>query len=305
MRKLWKILFVLPSRHRAGYLQLLILIFIFLLLKTFSGILYPPRPISFTQMNVDSLLLVMDNASIYEVEEDSFFLFDPNRATHSQFVRMGISTEVSNRIIKYRSRGGTFKEKSDLMKIYGFEEELFLKLAPFVNLPEELVDNLEIIKSNTDPKKEIEKILVEKEDSKFQEKEPLVRISLNEADSIALEELYGIGPSIAKGIVKYRKRLGGFVSYDQIFEVYNMTDERFEEIKKYYYIDENYEPRKMSINNDDFKTLLIHPYFDYSTVKNLFNYRDQHGEYDSIDDLRDLFFMTDSLFYKLKPYLSL
>lgn len=304
MRKLWKYLFVMPSKHRTGYLQLLFLAFIFLLLKVISKQVYSPKPISLNNVNIDSVLNEINRAVIQESEKtDSLFHFDPNSVSLNNLISLGISEEISLRIIKYRSKGGRFYETDDLLKIYGFEKELYEDLQEFISITERKdLRNRNIHHDYSDEKP---KISYEQKTLILDEKKTILSFDINTADSTNLMELYGIGPVISSSIITYRNKLGGFVSLNQITEVYNMNMDRFEEIKKYCYIDDNYEPQKVSINNVSFKTLLRHPYFDYNTVKNLFNYKDQHGEFTSINDLKNLYFMTDSLFSKVEPYLSL
>lgn len=49
-----------------------------------------------------------------------------------------------------------------------------------------------------------------------------VQISLNDIDSTTLESFPGIGPSTARRIIQYQKRLGGFVDPQQLFEIPNI-----------------------------------------------------------------------------------
>lgn len=46
-----------------------------------------------------------------------------------------------------------------------------------------------------------------------------VRVNVNQADAVALDELPGVGPATAAGIVDYRVRNGPFASIDQLLEV--------------------------------------------------------------------------------------
>lgn len=48
-------------------------------------------------------------------------------------------------------------------------------------------------------------------------------VEINTADSAMFEHLRGIGPTLAKRIVAYRSALGGFVSVNQIAEVWGLS----------------------------------------------------------------------------------
>lgn len=101
-------------------------------------------------------------------------------------------------------------------------------------------------------------------------------LDINVADSLALVALPQIGEVMASRIQRYRDRLGGFVSFDQLFEVKGMDSARFATIKPYIIL-ENKEIRKLDVNRDEFKTLLRHPYLEYDQVKALVNHRERKG----------------------------
>ena len=101
-------------------------------------------------------------------------------------------------------------------------------------------------------------------------------LDINLADSSELIALPQIGEVMASRIHRYRNRLGGFVSMEQLFEVKGMDTSRFETIKPYIFLESN-DLMKININQDDFKTLLRHPYLEYEQVKAIVNYRERKG----------------------------
>ncbi len=101
-------------------------------------------------------------------------------------------------------------------------------------------------------------------------------LDINTADSLALVALPQIGEVMASRIHRYRDRLGGFVTLDQLFEVKGMDSTRFDIIKPYIILD-NKEIRKLEVNRDEFKTLLRHPYLEYDQVKAIVNHRERKG----------------------------
>ncbi|MEE4256097.1 MAG: helix-hairpin-helix domain-containing protein [Bacteroidales bacterium] len=118
----------------------------------------------------------------------------------------------------------------------------------------------------------------------FAERPPLM-IEINTADSALLVRLYGIGPSFARRILKYRGMLGGFFSTEQLLEVYGMDSSRYNGILENIHVDTS-QISKIPVNEADFKTLLQHPYLDYETVKLIVNYRDHVGPITCSDTLR-------------------
>lgn len=101
-------------------------------------------------------------------------------------------------------------------------------------------------------------------------------LELNRTDSIALVELPQIGEVMASRIQRYRDRLGGFVCYEQLYEVKGMDSARYATVRPYLTLDTS-GIRKLEINRDEFKTLLRHPYLDYDQVKAIVNHREHKG----------------------------
>ena len=101
-------------------------------------------------------------------------------------------------------------------------------------------------------------------------------VKLNSADTTELKSLPGIGSFFAKNIVDYRNKLGGFIEKDQLLEVYAFDSTRMSNIENLIIID-SIELRKVDVNNDDFKTILRHPYIEYEDVKKIVNYRESKG----------------------------
>jgi DNA uptake protein ComE-like DNA-binding protein len=114
---------------------------------------------------------------------------------------------------------------------------------------------------------------------------PPVMIEINTADSAQLVRLYGIGPSFAARILKYRGMLGGFFSCEQLLEVYGMDSTRYNGLKSNIRVDAS-SIQKIAVNEADFRTLLRHPYLDYETVKLIVNYREYTGAITCSDTLR-------------------
>ena len=101
-------------------------------------------------------------------------------------------------------------------------------------------------------------------------------LDINQADSTELVALPQIGEVMASRIHRYRSRLGGFVSVEQLYDIKGMDTARFEAIKPYITLKTN-EINKINVNQDEFKTLLRHPYLEYEQVKAIVNHRERKG----------------------------
>lgn len=128
------------------------------------------------------------------------------------------------------------------------------------------------------------------------------QIDLNRADSTALLPLPGIGPVFASRIVKYRELLGGYVSLDQLKEVYGLSEETVGALRGRVFLDTAL-VRKLDLDSVSFGQLLRHPYMEYEQVRTLFRYRELMGGIESENVLIDNALMPDSTLIKIKPYL--
>ena len=129
-------------------------------------------------------------------------------------------------------------------------------------------------------------------------------VDINRADSADLIPLPGIGPVFAGRIIKYRNLLGGFVSMNQLLEVYGMPEETLDMIRESILVDTS-AIFKLQLNSLTFRELLRHPYLDYEQVKALVNYRDFKGNIQSINELKSNYILSDSAMQRVMPYLGL
>ena len=125
-------------------------------------------------------------------------------------------------------------------------------------------------------------------------------LDINTADSLQLVALPQIGEVMASRIHRYRYRLGGFVSLDQLFEIRGMDSARFEVISPYIML-ENNEITKINVNRDEFRTLLRHPYLEYEQVCAIVNHRERRGLIQHWEQLKEI---TGDVNPLLESYIS-
>lgn len=155
------------------------------------------------------------------------------------------------------------------------QEQQQIKDEPVMNTVAEQKKNATSTKQKTysKPSKSTEKTM---SNPIVAERKKIPVLDINMADSTEFVELPQIGEIMASRIHRYRNRLGGFVSIDQLFEVKGMDSARFNTIKPYILL-ENNDIRKINVNQDEFKTLLRHPYLEYEQVKAIVNHRERKG----------------------------
>ena len=118
-----------------------------------------------------------------------------------------------------------------------------------------------------------------------------VTVELNTADTTELQQLYGIGPTFARRIVKYRSMLGGFVRKEQLMEVYGMTVDLGRVVK--------INPNVATVDE-----LRRHPYLDYYQAKAIVQFRDRGNNYTSMEDLLKVNLMDNTTLEKLRGYIQ-
>lgn len=229
----------------------------------------------------------MKDANSHLTEEHiTLFQFNPNGLPLEKWRQLGLKDWQIKIIQKYESKGGRFKVKEDLGKIYGIENEQYKALEPFILIPEykeEPANVLPVQKS-------------------YQRK--CIKVDINTADTNTLQELKGIGPSFARRIVKYRELLGGFYKPEQLLEVYGLDQEKFCMISPYCLLGDG--PfRRMNLNTITLNELKKHPYFDFYVAKAIIDRRVSKGKYSSIDQLSEIPLISAELYAKISNYLSL
>ncbi|MFP4663014.1 MAG: helix-hairpin-helix domain-containing protein [Bacteroidales bacterium] len=218
-------------------------------------------------------------SSAEEEEEEEAFFFDPNRIGKDSLLLLGFNNGVAERWVKYREASGGFDSITDIKRLYGMDNDLLEKLEPFMQFEQKK----------------------EKHRDTPDEKSP---VDINTAGFRELMELDIISKKLAGQILSYRDLLGGYIHTGQLKEVYDISQEDYQLLKKWVMIDPE-QITTININEADFGTLLRHPYLSKADVKNIMKFRDHAGEIDSLSQLQQNNILKDTTYQKISPYLSL
>lgn len=120
------------------------------------------------------------------------FEFDPNSVSVEDLMRLGFSEKQARSIDNYRAKGGRFRRKSDFAKSYVVADSVYRRLESYIRIP---------------------------------------KVDINTADSAEFDALPGIGPYFAAKMEEYRGRLGGYSFPEQLLDIYNFGEERFDGLK--------------------------------------------------------------------------
>jgi competence protein ComEA len=215
------------------------------------------------------------------------FEFDPNSISDKEWKKLGLRDRTIKTIRNYLEKGGRFREPRDLKKIYGLYDDEFERLLPFIR-----------IEKSTSSSFHINPGIEKKDISRMKE----LKVEINSADTIAFIELPGIGPKLAARIVKFRERLGGFYSVEQVGETFGLADSVYQKIKPLLYLD-NPAVQKLDINIASADELKAHPYIRWELSKLIIAYRTEHGPFKSLDEIKNIATVNEQLYQKLKNYI--
>lgn len=216
------------------------------------------------------------------------FKFNPNTLDAQGWQTLGLSAKQAQSVMNYTAKGGKFYKAEDLQKMYTISPEMYKKILPYVNIPDQPI--------NTSRK-------YAPFDKKEYAKKTLVIVDINKADSAQLDKIKGIGGTFALRIIKYRERLGGFYKKEQLLEVYGLDSNKYAEIKDQIEIS-NAPLKTININTATFDDLKRNPYLSYKQINAIIQYRKQHGNYANSSDLKKIIILNQEVIDKITPYIS-
>ncbi len=199
-----------------------------------------------------------------------YFDFNPNNLPEEKWKALGLSPKQIRVIKNYEGKGGSFKSKLDVKKMYCLSESEYELLAPYIVIP----------------KKGVNENLV---------------VNLNKADSVELLTIKGIGPYYAGKIIRLRSKYGGISNFAQLLELWEFDEEKLNALKDQVSIDIN-DIKKVNVNTCTVKELK-HPYLSWNQANAIINYRNNHGKFVKLDQLLDTDVINKNTFALITPYL--
>lgn len=182
-------------------------------------------------------------------------------------------------ILHYRHKQGKFRHPEDFRKIYGLTEEQYQTLHPYIQITEDF---------SSKDKDTIRLLTVQSiQRDTLVKYQPGTVVSLNSADTTELKKIPGVGSSIARMIVNYRERLGGFCRIEQLQEIHLKA----ERLRPWFSID-THQIHRINLNKAGMERMMRHPYINYYQAKVIIEYRKKKG---ILKSLKQLSLMRSSL----------
>lgn len=216
--------------------------------------------------------------------------FDPNTADSVLLRQLGLPVYIVRNILKYRAKGGVFRSPESFSRIYGLKEEVYQKLKPYVTI----APLVSVSHVRTDTFRQLKDTIPYM--PKYEEG---TIVDLNKADTSILKRIPGIGSTLARMIVVYRQRLGGFYDVSQLQEVPHVGVE----LNKWFVVT----PaglHKIQVNSASLDKLRSHPYMDFYKAKAIMEYRRKRGKIKGLSQLSMFEEFTEKDLKRLSPYLT-
>jgi competence ComEA-like helix-hairpin-helix protein len=302
MKRIVKEYFIFSKKERNAAIILLLLVTVFLA----APHLYTPKTLP--PKIGKELEAYLDNDSVSNTDFSSrntwiipaavadtnpgpvhLFVFDPNTIPETGWKKLGLPDKLIRTISNYRNKGGQFRQATDIRKIWGLSKEMADRLIPYINI-------------NLTGKDDYQKRMVDTIHRKHPAETANLRLDINAATPDDWKKLRGIGDVLANRIVRFREKTGGFVSVEQVRKTYGISDSLWNTIWPFLFTGKPATGMMLDINKASAADIVTHTGISRGIANSIITYRNQNGNYLSIDDLKKIAVVSDSVFEQIRPH---
>ena len=239
-------------------------------------------------------------------EEKAGSQININTATAEQLTALdGIGESKANAIIQYREQHGDFASIEDLLNVPGIGEKILEGIRPYVTVGSAAVSQNEVTTAERTAAEPVQS----------------GKININTATAEQLTTLDGIGESKANAIIQYREQHGDFKSIDDLLNVPGIGEKILEGIRPYVTVGsaavsqnevmtaertaaEPVQSGKVNINTATAEQLTTLDGIGESKANAIIQYREQHGDFKSPDDLLNVPGIGEKILEGIRPYIT-
>lgn len=216
--------------------------------------------------------------------------FNPNSVTTEELIQLGLSPRTAATWMNYKKAIGGYTSLSQIKDIYGVDTSWFNHAMDYIYFP-----GKEKKYVRDDDKYE------ERAEQSVHKKEFAIpyMIDLNKAGVAQWDSFPGIDKEIAERIVKYRYSIDGFDSVDDLSHVYGLPEDFVKTYAVHLTLHKS-ETEILNLNTASIDELKKIPHINFNQARSIVNYRDQHGKFDSIDDLRRIRTLSSEVIAELE-----
>lgn len=217
-----------------------------------------------------SLQTQLDTAAIAKRNsKPKIYPFNPNFVTDFKGYKLGMSVAEIDRLLAFRKTNHYVNSAAEFQQVTQVSDSLLAQIAPFFKFPDWVKDKNRHSFSQS---------------KSFEKKTPAV-IDINLATQEDLKAVYGIGDGLSERILKEKERLGGFVSMQQMADVWGLSADVVAKLQASFKVSQIPEVKKVKINQATVKELTQFPYFRYTLAKSIVTYRSMNGGIEGVEDL--------------------
>ncbi len=285
--------FIFSRSQRNGIFFLVVLIILFQLFYFFVDF-KPDKEltqedsirIAHFQKQLDSLKQVAISNT-----EPKIYPFNPNLITDYKGYTLGMSVAEIDRLHDFRKTDKWVNTAEEFQKITLISDSLLNKISPYFKFPD-WVKNANHTRNAT-PAKSLISLSIKKRD-------------LNTASMEDLIQIKGIGEVLAGRIIKYRVKIGGFVSDIQLKDIYGLNFETRKELfDNFTVLTPPNDLIFLNINKASALELASVPYLDYELAREIVNYRTLHERIATFEELAKIKEFPSEKIDRIALYLTL
>lgn len=266
--------FKFSKGQRNGVFSLLVLIVLIQMLWFLFGQYKPKEIASPAEEKWLSLQSQIDSIKKGKLNYvPKIYPFNPNFITDYKGYKLGMSVSEIDRLLDFRKQNKYVNSAQEFQNVTKVSDSLLNVISPYFKFPDWVNDKKSFKEYKNYPK------------SIFAKKEKIVIVDINQATQEDLIKVYGIGEVISLRILKMKEKLGGFVSMEQMNDVWGLSPEVIEKLNAHFKILTLPDVKKIDINNASIKELSQFPYFNYQQARQIVTFRSMNGDFKNVNDL--------------------
>jgi DNA uptake protein ComE-like DNA-binding protein len=185
-----------------------------------------------------------------------------------------MSVQEIDRLLAFRKENKYVNSAREFQEVTKVSDSLLNVMSPYFKFPDWVTkeNNSKIYKNKYAEKP-------------FSKKEKIIILDINQASQEDLMKIYGIGEALSIRILKQKESLGGFVSMEQMNDVWGLSPQVVAELEAHFKVFSVPKFKKILINDASLKELSQFPYFRYALAKQIVTYRSMNVKIANIEDL--------------------
>jgi DNA uptake protein ComE-like DNA-binding protein len=203
----------------------------------------------------------------------SMYPFNPNYITDYKGYKMGMSVQEIDKLLLFRRQNKYVNSAKEFQNVTGISDSLLKIISPYFKFPDWVNG------------KKSQKPFVDYADKNYVKKENVPLLDLNKASKEDLIKIYGVGEALSARILKEKELLGGFVSMEQLRDIWGLSADAVDGLMTHFKIYTIPAVKKLDINNASIKDIAHFSFFSYGLAKQIVTYRSMNGDFETIEDL--------------------